>query len=320
MTDLTLAGFTTRLDNIRNYKRAGDQAQFTNLQSGLREKGVECAIIIPLLEIVLDFDPVSDVKYQQASNTRNDQRFDFLIGTNFLVEAKQLGSRLQNHYPQIENYVRYNPDICYGLLTNGINYELWLKRDLIQRATRFELFDYITPVVKVLKFSLKTDETEVVLKGLSAFKRDIYERSFAAIAAYAARFCGRQMQASPPPKLHNTNQLDQLLKDRIRDTVTINRGVYFGTGVAPGTRLHYKDNGVEITAEVTATGTVILRKNGLNVYSLATAMNAGFREIVDLLGKSTRLDMEYKDPIDIIKAAKGVQKLFKRNLYRFDPD
>ena len=54
----------------------------------MRIAGVECTLLVPLLEIGLEFDAMEDINYEVSSSVKNNQRFDFLIKNCFLIEAK----------------------------------------------------------------------------------------------------------------------------------------------------------------------------------------------------------------------------------------
>ena len=76
--------FQQRLNKILD-----DQDKDSPVYSGkLREKGVEYSIILPLLETILNFDPIDDIEYECNSNQVHGQRFDFLLDGCFVVESK----------------------------------------------------------------------------------------------------------------------------------------------------------------------------------------------------------------------------------------
>lgn len=316
--ELTQKTFTERLDHLRDLV-INDQEKFEKLRGSLHEKGVECAIIIPLIETVLEFDGLNDVKYEQSSEREYHQRFDFLIESKFLIEAKALGTNLDEHYKQIARYITKNENINYGLLTNGVDFQIWVQKSFIEKFTNTELI-HTHPVEKVLEVSLSTDTSKLVLDTLSLFKKSTYENSFESIASIAGYYAsGSRGRAK---LLHNVKDTDRFLKDRIKDLVSIQKGVYYddiiNKRISPGDKLQFKNDFVEITVEVTKTGTVILRKNSANVINQITAMEAGWGKLISLImDKWSKGDTEFTDTIEIIKLALNTQRLHGKEKYTF---
>ncbi|NLF73137.1 MAG: hypothetical protein GX575_29225 [Candidatus Anammoximicrobium sp.] len=314
--ELTQKTFAERLGEIRELL-VNRPDEFDQLGARLREKGVECVIVVPMLEVVLDFNTLRDIAYEQSSDVKFGQRFDFLLDGCFLVEAKPLGALLDDHHKQIIDYIRDNPAVNYGLLTNGVDFQVWVKKTFIE-STKGTL-QHLGPVVKVLELSLRDDSTEFVLNALQIFRKERYIDSFKRIAGVAA-FYGAGGRGRPHV-LHQDKDTNEVLTARIKDAVCVKKGYYYDDVVAgrlsAGDNLRYKSDCVEITVELTKTGTVILRKGKANVLDVVAAKHAGWGPMIPLvMEKWAEADTEHQDPIDIIKLAQNKQKLHRQDEYR----
>lgn len=317
--ELTQRSFTDRLERIRRLAVENPE-EFSRLRRSLHEKGVECSIIVPLLEVVMGFDAMTDISYEQASRSQHGQRFDFLIQDDFLVEAKELGANLDDHYDQLVRYITKNSDIHYGLLTNGIDYQIWLEKTFIEDVLGGQL-PHTPKVAKVFDWSLEADSVAFALNVFSLFTRDAHKETFKTIAAVAGYYASGSR--GRPPILHSVKRIDEELRDRIRKSVSIQKGVYYDAIVsgemAAGDRLRFENGCVDITVELTRTGTVVLKKNGANVSDLVKAMEDGWSGIIPLISeKWSKSDSEFTDPHEIIKLALNRQRLFNREQYRFE--
>lgn len=294
--------------------------KFEILKGALHEKGVECAIIIPLIETVLEFDTLYDVKYEHSSEKEYHQRFDFLLCDKFLIEAKPLDTNLDGHYKQIGKYLSKNENINYGLLTNGIVFQVWVQKAYIESVSKNKL-DHSQSVIKVLEVSLSEDTVDLVLDTLTLFKKSIYENSFESIASIAGYYASGSK--GKPRILHDKKETDKEIKDKIKDLVSIQKGVYYddvkNKEISPGDKLQFKNDFVEITVEVTKTGTVILKKYSANIVDLIKAQEAGWKKLIYLITERwSKEDTEFIDPIEIIKLALDTQRLHGKEKYKFE--
>ena len=315
--ELTQKTFAERLDNLKALKSEKPE-EFEELSAALREKGVECALIVPLLEVILEFDALRDVKYEQSSDVKYGQRFDFLVDGCFLVEAKPLGTNLDHHHAQIARYIKENPNINYGLLTNGVDYQIWLQRTFIESFAKCPL-PHTGPVTKILELSLEGESTGFVLDVLRLLRKDRYAQSFEKIAAIAGFYAvgGK----GKPHILHDDRQTNLNLRDRIKNAVAVQKGFYYDAIMAgkltAGDKLRYKNECVEITVEVTKTGTVILRRGNANVLDMVAACRSEWKPMISLIAeKWADADAEFRDPVEIIKLALNKQKLHHQDKYR----
>ena len=317
--ELTQKTFKERLDNLRRLKIDEGQKKFETLRRGLNEKGVECAIIIPLIETVLEFDALSDVKYEWSSETEYHQRFDFLLDDKFLIEAKPLDTILDDQYKQMEKYITKNENINYGLLTNGIEFQIWVQKKYIEEVSKNKL-EHKQSVVKCLEISLTTDTIDLVLDALSLFKKSSYENSFESIASIAGYYAAGSR--GKPKILHDSKDIDSILKDKIKGLLSIQKGVYYedvkNKVILPGDKLQFKNSFVNIIVEVTETGTVVLKKNSANVVDLIKTQDEGWEKLIYLIAeKWSKEDTEFTDPIEIIRLARNKQKLHYKEEYKF---
>lgn len=156
------------------------------------------------------------------------------------------------------------------------------------------------------------------MAGLSLLTKDSYKESFDAIASIAAK----EGRGGPRVLLKKKDLNEKLLK-RIKSLVGVTTGRYFddltAKKVSPGQRLCYEDRCVEITVEVTATGMVLLRKGAANVTNANVARDEGWGELVNLVAKGPwpPQDMEFQDPLEIIRQAKDKKKLHKQDTFKF---
>lgn len=320
--ELTQKTFAKRLEDLRTLIREKPE-EFEKLGQSMHEKGVECAIIIPLLEVILEFDTTCDVQYEKLSDSKNGQRFDFLIENRLLVEAKALSANLDEHYGQLEKYIEGNNDIDCGLLTNGVDFQVWIQKSFLEHESGKKL-PHAPHVARVLEVSLDTDADTVqfVLASLALFSKSKYQQSLSTIARIAGFYAvgGK----GKPPILAEDKEIDKILKDRIRAAMSIQKGVYYDDVVSgklkAGEKLQYRNECVEVTVEVMETGTVKLRKGCANVLNMVSAMQKGWRPMVKVIEEEwSQDDREFKDPLEIIKIALNKQKLFNRGNYKFRP-
>ena len=169
---------------------------------------------------------------------------------------------------------------------------------------------------------MQSDGTQFVLDTLSIFKRDSYEQSFKTVAAIAGYYAsgGR----GRPPILHPDRQMNDTLRDRIRDAVVVQKGVYYedvmNGKLATGDKLRFSNGCVQIVVEVTETGTVILKKDSANVLDMVQAIKDGWGAVIPLIAdKWSKEDTEFQDPYEVIRLALNKQKLYRKEQYVFQP-
>jgi hypothetical protein len=316
--ELTQKLFRQRLELLHEILHVPERLQ--RLQTTLHEKGVECAFIVPLLEIILEFDAVADVEYERPSETKHGQRFDFLVGGELLIETKALNTELDDHIKQLERYLTGNDAIKYGILTNGVDYEVWMKKSFVEQTAKVEI-PHAPSVVKVLEYSLAEDSVDTFLRDISVFAKPVYAKTFVAMASVAAYYAtgGR----GRPPNVHEDKNTDAAIKERIRAAVSVEKGVYYndvtGGKLAVGQRLGYRDECVEIVVEVTNTGSVVMKKSCANILDVAQAYRSGWGPMVGLMEKWMKEDLEFRDPLEIIRLAKNSQRLHNKSQYQFKP-
>ena len=324
--ELTEKSFVARLEALQGLARTDpktnpeEAARFHQVAARLHEKGVECAIVVPLLEVVLDFDAM-DIAYEQESSTKHGQRFDFLLEERFLVECKPLGANLDEHRKQISRYIQGNDDINYGLLTNGVDYQFWIQKTYLEKIAGTEL-RHTDPVARILELSLQRDSSQFLLDAIRIFAKGSYVQTFESIASVAGYYASGSR--GKPRNVHEDRKINEELRERIRGAVVVTKGVYYDDVVSgklsPGATLTYADECVSITVEVTETGTVILRRGGANVLNMVLAVKEGWEAMIPFaMGKWLEADTEFQDPLELIKIALNKQRLFNKERFAFLP-
>lgn len=319
--ELTQKSFSQRLTDLQNIVLNPEQKDFLRYKKQLHEKGVECALLIPMLEVVMDFDTFSDVAYEQASKQKNSQRFDFLLQNKFLVEAKELNANLDAHYKQIQRYIFDNTDINYGMLTNGIDFQIWVQKSYIEKISNTTL-PHTDNVTKVFDFSIREEKEgpKFVLDVLSIFRKEKFEETFRSIASVAGAYASSKR--GKKTNLHDDIKIDKRLHNKIQEAISIKKGIYYeeirNNNMSPGETLIFEDNCVKIAVEVTETGTVILEKGGANILDFNKALESGWAPMTTRIAEEwSKEPTEFQDPIEIIKLGKNIQKLHRKELYEF---
>lgn len=315
--ELTQKTFISRLEALQKILRE-DHDELNRLGASLHEKGVECSIIVPMLETLLEFDSLRDISYEQESTQKHGQRFDFLLEGRLLVEAKALGANLDEHRRQISKYISTNDEINYGLLSNGVDYQIWLQRSFIEKVAETKM-PHTEVVAKVLEFNMEEDGVAFFADAMSIFKKDSYDESFKTIARIAGKVA--RGGGGKWPVLHMDKKMNETLRERIREEVNVTTGIYYddikNNKRAAGDLLTYKGDGVEITVELTDKGTVKLKKGSANIVDMVAAINDGWMPMVTMIAeKWSKAEHEFDDPLEIIKEAKDMQKP-ARSRYEF---
>ena len=317
--ELTQKAFNERLNILKKFLADPNEEQFDQLRCNMHEKGVECAIIMPLLEVVLDFDALEDIHYEEESKQKHGQRFDFLVKDKMLLEAKMLGANLDEHYKQLSKYIKGNENINYGLLSNGIEYQIWIQKSYMEKVTDKKL-NHIQDVAKIFEMSLKEDSVDFFINVLPLFSKSKFEESFKRIACIAGYYItgGRGRTHI----LHEDRKINNELCLRIKDAVEVKKGVFYedvqNGKISAGDRLKYCDDFVEIIVKVTETGTVLLKPGQANIHNVIGAVNSGWEPMLKLIaGEWQKSENEFQDPIEIIKLAQNKQRLHNQDKYKF---
>lgn len=292
-------------DNNRNYS------------SRLQEKGVEYAIVLPLLENVLDYDPLEDIKYEFSSEHVYDQRFDFLLDDRIVLETKALGNPLtKDVIDQITRYISKNDEISYGILTNGLIYDFFVQRTYIQNVAN-KGQDIIGAKKNVYNVLTLEAGDERFFEVVRLFSKSSYQATFEAISKYVFK----QIVPTPgkDPIIVSDKKLNEYIKENIRSTLDFKKGYYLDQirkgELEPDTKLCYKDDFIGIEAHVQSDGTILIPKGSVKVDANKIMEDGTFRPLLNNLQKWFDQDRIFYDPKDIFREASGKQKIFNKDWY-----
>ncbi len=284
----------------------------------LKEKGVECTILMPLFEDILGYDPVLDIEYELSSSKVHGQRFDFLLDGCFVVEAKALNVLLTgNIIDQIIKYISMNDEINYGMLTNGIQYVFFIQKTFIEKVANSgeEIIGARRSVYSVLTVGAEDDYFVEIMR---LFSKQTYDEVFRRIAKYAFR----QLVVKKGPKtaIAEDKELDTYIKKLIEKRMDFKQGKYLpkirSGEYKAGQKLVYKDKYIQITIEVQTDGTVKLPKNGIEVDANAILETGVFKPVLSLIIDWHDKEQSFQDPKDIFRQALGKAKISKKYYFK----
>lgn len=296
------------------------QKEKPELRSRLNEKGVECSILIPIAEIIWEFDALKDIEYELGSKSRNDQRFDFLIEGNFLIEAKKLGTNLAEMEKQIDSYIMHNDNIYYGILSNGYDFSVYIQKSFIKgflNPTEELLVPIKKDVIRV--FTVKIDEEEFE-KIIGLFSKDTYKYHFERIAKYALSCFS---QGKGINNITGESKINEIIKGKIRNTLNVKKGKYLddlkANKIKVGDKLAYETDDIKIVVAIEHDGRVKLSKGDAIIKNMNSVMKNRFKPMINLvMGDWSIKDEIESDPIEFIRKAQGgIKKLYHRENYEF---
>lgn len=308
------SSFIQRIQKIKDKVDSPDGNDFIE---GLQEKGVECAILIPLFETVLGFDAVDDIKYEYTSKEKYD-RFDFLIDDKFIIEAKKINTKLSNIYGQIQKYIYGHSKINYGILSNGLEYAFFIQKDFIKsllgpdEKLQIELGSNVFHIFTV---SVRDEEFLEVIK---LFSKDQYHQNFISLAKFALT----RINQTKATKICDDKKINLWLQDHISETMDIKPGVYIKdiqeNKLKAGDKLVFQNEYVMIPVILEKDGRVKLVKGTAEIKDLKSAMNGKFKNMIDLVMNDWKKDdVIVNDPLELIKMAIGQERLMRKEDYIF---
>lgn len=281
------------------------------IADNLNEKGVECAILIPLLEHIWGFDALMDVKYEFTSDKRYD-RFDFLVDNRILIEAKKVNASLNDSVvAQIEKYIKNHDFIQYGVLTNGATYIFFVKKSFVREflgpEEKFRI-EYDQDIFKVLELNI---EDEKFYDLMHIFNKNVYHESFKLISKYVLTLINK----TRPTKILDDKELNVLLQNMIAGVVDAKEGILLkdiqNGKLQVNQIIKYENEDLCIPVVVLNDGRVKLVKNTINVKNMNNVDNSEFKPIIDLARNEWKTnDTIFNDTKDIIRAATNKQRLY----------
>lgn len=305
------------MQRIENIKRKVDSDQGNEFIEGLQEKGVECAILIPLFETILGFDAVEDIKYEYTSKEKFD-RFDFLIDDKFIIEAKKINTKLSNIYGQIQKYIYGHSKINYGILSNGLEYAFFIQKDFIKSLLGPDEKLQIELASNVFHIFTLSVRDEVFLDIIKLFSKDEYHQNFIALAKFALT----RINQTKATKISDDKRINLWLQDHISETMDIKPGVYIKdiqeNKLKVGDKLVFENDCVMIPVILEKDGRVKLIKGTAEVRNMKLTMNGKFKNMIDLVMNDWKKeDLTVNDPLELIKVAIGQERLMRKEDYIF---
>jgi len=314
MAVLNENSFRQRIEFLK--EALNDESKQNDTISRLKEKGVECSILMPLFEIELGFDAVQDIHYEYTSKKKFD-RFDFLLDGRFILEAKRLNTPIQQMYTQIKKYIVGDDDIKYGVLSNGSEYAFFVQKSFIKEFLGAEerlKINLKDEVFHIMTLSIFDSQFYDIIK---LFSKDQYHQTFSNIA----RFALTRINQTRSTKICDDKELNSWIQDKITYTLGIKPGELLkeiqNKTLSVGDQLIYEDDNVKITVEVENDGQVRLKKGSTIVKNMTKVMDNEFSHIIDLVRNEWKTnDQIFISLLDVIKAATNRDRLSKGK-YKF---
>jgi len=290
------------------------------LPNKLKEKGVESALLLPLLEDILGFDPVDDIEYEVTSKDVYKQRFDFLIDKRFVVESKALNTNLDKKcINQIKEYIAKNSIINYGILTNGFQFVFLIQKSFIEKIANDgeEIKGARQSVYNVLNIQADDDFFYDII---TLFSKPTYDETFKAIAKFAFRQL--VIKRGPTSAIASDRNLDEYIKNLIDEKMDFKQGYYLSDirsgNMQSGDKLKYEDKYIKIIVEVQPDGTIKLPKGNIEIKDFNGIMKSGeFLNLMDYIKEWYEQEQVFEDPRELFRAATGKLKISKG--YAFKP-
>lgn len=116
-----------------------DPDSWVKYQDDLKEEGIKSVFVVPLIMEHLGFANIDDFKFEDVQGS-NQGFADIVLKDNFLFELKKFNlfndkAELERAEKQIKKYIRNEKDkIHYGILTDGVLWELFIDKRLIVQA------------------------------------------------------------------------------------------------------------------------------------------------------------------------------------------
>jgi hypothetical protein len=291
-------------------------ADNSSVHQRFQEKGVECNILMPLLEY-LGFDPIKDICFEHTSSERFD-RFDFFVDNKLIIEAKKLNEYLSPKLKgQIEKYLTYHKQINFGILSNGLGFAFFMRKSFLEEYLKpnetFKI-SYNRDVFSVLNITIEEDDFFDVI---DLFKKNCYQNTFSDIAKFAITIIN-QGRAT---KLVDDKELNKRLQDKIAQALDINHGALLKDIEEGHLRtndiMKFENEFLRIRVTVQNDGRVELKKNSIEVLNFAKLIDSEFSPLITLLqGDWKNSNQIFFDSRDLIREATGKTKLSK-DKYKF---
>lgn len=288
----------------------------------LNEQGVVASVLIPLAEHWWGFDALEDIQYEIDSGAKYN-RYDLLVDGRFLIEAKKMDVNINRLHQQIENYIISNDSVSYGVLTNGYQYIVYLQKDFIKSFLSGGDDIYIPikrDVLPVMTISADDDYFERVIR---LFSRDQYHYHFNRVAEYVLSLHNKGRVR----KITDDRETNEYVKELIQQKVDVKEGVYLD-GIKDktfkaGDKLQFTGLGGNIVIRVILQDNGCVKRpkgsDGVQIKDMNEVMGSEFENLLELVMNEWKdRDGVYTDPMDIIREARGVTKLYNKEEYVFE--
>ncbi len=309
--ELTAENFKERLREISSY----DREKLNDLDKRLNEKGVEFSIIMPLLDVIMDFNPIMDIDFEMSSIKYTGQRMDYLLCGDFLIEVKRISADISQDYDQIAKYMK-NEKIKYAILTNGLDYEFFIKADEeIKGALREKILN--ESVVNIMGFRIDDIiDIDDFAKIMKLFSKNKYEDTFSNIRDFVKAVCkigkyGKQKRIGAEDK-----EIEKFVKSLIENKFVKKKGMYYEKSEYIGKKFVidcYDSEGYKIAFEVDENGMLIVIAEKCDYH--AGKLDSEDKKRLDRLIETWKEGKQniYTHYKDIIKEIKGLKNRPKKS-------
>lgn len=272
----------------------------------LAEKGIECYIIAPAIDAWLHSDLLNNVSYEVTSVRRNDQRFDFVVDNEGVIEAKSLRNPISQYEEQILGYLLENPEYRFGILTNGLDWQIWLNCSEFCSDPDCE----ITRPIKVASMDFREqDKQENLIKTLCKLRPDTRNSFLMNLRACVRRIIVRGM--GPWPKVDHDRELNEFIKNIIRRQIEQRPTQYLQLiqrdEVRPGAVFIHREDFAEISITIKGNGTIALSLGGIKIYNAEKTMRL-WPNITSIMEELKRTELVFTWNKEITQRFTGKKK------------
>jgi len=259
--ELTKANLEKGLEAIS--KIYSDKQSCEALIDRWNEKGVECSIVMPILEVIMGFDPVFDIKFEASSQEFNRQRMDFVLCGSFVVEAKSMSEELSKHYSQLVDKYMKNKGVDCAMITNGVFFDFFIRVDPdVADKIRSKIGGKDS--IRVASITYINDVSDFI-DIISIFSKDRYRDTISKINSYVKAILKFEGYGKNIKIGIDRKDLDKEFKKMIEDNVVGRRGMFWDSitagDIAPGDKFCldcYDDEGYKIVFEVDKNGMLVI--------------------------------------------------------------
>lgn len=321
-------------ENIRPFiEAAKDKDIIDRLQQSIKEEGVKCLLVVPILFEYLGYNKIEHYKFEDNESSGHSFA-DITLKDNFLLELKKFGllndqSERNKAEKQIRNYIQNQKDnINYGLLTDDITWIFFIDKKYIEKHGNDdkEIMEIDGNVPPVFTFSI---QDENFLNIISMFHIDILEDNIKrvlckSIANVTLNVPGKVSLTPMFQKLENTQLAtvcEEILYEQIKNNFKIDKGEYFielNKSVRVGDKKIFEDEFIYIEAIIQKNGYLLIDPDNCKLKDNQQGAVKRYKNLVTLLftdWPSIDETCTYPDRKSIIKALLGQQKLMNEDTW-----